>query len=92
MFPYQSISDGFDKPKPGFHTILAVIDYSKTLLWHTVLFHKLASLFTLLIGFNIFFGTGMLAWFIKITIVAPFESNKGFFKDPSLAMLFFLDQ
>ena len=38
----QSISDGFNKPKPGSRTIFFTIDFSKAFdsLWHPALFHK----------------------------------------------------
>ena len=41
----QSISDGFNKPKPGSRTILSTIDFSKAFdsVWHPDLFHKLIS-------------------------------------------------
>ena len=39
----QSISDGFNKPRPGSRTILSTIDFSKAFdsVWHPALFHKL---------------------------------------------------
>ena len=45
MFLSQSISDGFNKPRPGSRTILSTIDFSKAFdsVWHTALFHKLIS-------------------------------------------------
>ena len=41
----QSISDGFNKPRPGSRTILSTIDFSKAFgsVWHPALFHKLIS-------------------------------------------------
>ena len=41
----QSISDGFNKPRPGSRTILSTIDFSKAFdsVWHSALFHKLIS-------------------------------------------------
>ena len=41
----QSISDGFNKPRPGSRTILSTIDFSKAFdsVWHPSLFHKLIS-------------------------------------------------
>ena len=41
----QSISDGFNKPRPGSRTILSAIDFSKAFdsVWHPALFHKLIS-------------------------------------------------
>ena len=49
---------------------------------------RLASFFALLIGLNLFFLISALAWFIKITIVAPFESVEVFRKDPFSARFF----
>ena len=45
LFLSQSISDGFNKPRPGSRTILSTIDFSKSVdsVWHAVLFHKLIS-------------------------------------------------
>ena len=45
LFLSQSISDGFNKPRPGFRTILSTIDFSKAFdsVWHPALFHKLIS-------------------------------------------------
>ena len=41
----QSISNGFNKPRPGSRTILSAIDFSKAFdsVWHPALFHKLIS-------------------------------------------------
>ena len=79
LFLSQSISDGFNKPRPGSRTILSTIDFSKAFdsLWHPALFHKLisaGSLLAMLVGLNLSFLIGALAWFIKITKVIPFES------------------
>ena len=43
LFLSQSISDGFNKPRPGSRTILSTIDFSKAFdsVWHPALFHKL---------------------------------------------------
>ena len=45
LFLSQSISDGFNKPRPGSQTILTTINFSKTFgyVWHPALFHKLIS-------------------------------------------------
>ena len=41
----QSISDGFNKPRPGSRTILSTTDFAKAFdsVWHPALFHKLIS-------------------------------------------------
>ena len=51
---------------------------------------RLASLLALLVGLNLFFLIGALAWSIKITKVVPFESVEVFHKDPFLALYFSL--
>ena len=51
---------------------------------------RLASLLALLVGLNLFFLIGALAWFFKITKVVAFESVKVFLKDPFLALYFSL--
>ena len=51
---------------------------------------RLASLLALLVGLNLSFLIGALAWFIKITKAAPFESVEVFRKDPFLALYFSL--
>ena len=45
LYLAQSISDGFNKPRPGSRTILSTIDFLKAFdsVWHPVLFHKLVS-------------------------------------------------
>ena len=45
LYLSRSISDGFNKPKPGSRTILSTIDFSKAFdsVWHPALFHKLIS-------------------------------------------------
>ena len=89
----QSISDRFNKLKPGSPTICITIDFSKAFnsVWHpafsTNLF-RLASLLALLVGLNHSFLIGVLAWFFKITKVVHFESVEMFHKDPFLALYF----
>ena len=94
LYLSQSISDGFNKPRPGSRTILSTIDFSKAFdsVWHPVLFHKLisAGLPPLLVELNLPFLIGALAWFIKITKAAHFESVEVFRKDPFLALHFSL--
>ena len=43
LYLSQSISNGFNKPRPGSRTILSTIDFSKAFdsVWHPALFHKL---------------------------------------------------
>ena len=45
LYISQSISDGFNKPRPGSRTILSTIDFSKAFdsVWDPALFHKLNS-------------------------------------------------
>ena len=45
LYLSQSISVGFNKPRPGFRTILSTIDFPKAFdfVWHPALFHKLIS-------------------------------------------------
>ena len=45
LYLSQSISDVFNKPRPGSRTILSTIDFSKAFhsVWHFALFHKLIS-------------------------------------------------
>ena len=45
LYLSQSISDGFNKPRPGSRTILSTIDFSNVFdsVWHPALFHKLIS-------------------------------------------------
>ena len=45
LYLSQSISDEFNKPRPGFWTILSTIDFSKAFdsVWHPAIFHKLIS-------------------------------------------------
>ena len=45
LYLSKSISDGFNKPRPGSRTILSTIDFSKAFdsVWHPALFHKLIS-------------------------------------------------
>ena len=50
---------------------------------------RLASFLALLVGLNLSFLIDALAWFIKITKVALFESIEVFRRDPFLALYFF---
>ena len=51
---------------------------------------RLASLLALLVGLNLSFLTGALAWFIKTKKAVPFESVEVFRKDLFLALFFSL--
>ena len=89
----QSISDGFNKPKPGSRTIFSTIDFSKAFdsVWHLPYFtnlFELAFLIDLLVGLNLSFLIGAIAWFFKITKVACFDSVEVFRKDPFFALYF----
>ena len=66
MFLSRSISDEFNKPRPGSRTILSTIDFSKAfdssgIPSFTINSFRLASLLALLVGLNLFFLTGALA-------------------------------
>ena len=75
-------------------TTLATIDFSKAFdsVWHSARFHKLisADLFAWLVGLNLSFLIGVLAWFFKITKVGSFDSVQVFCKGLFLSMYFFL--
>ena len=45
LYLSRSISDGFNKPRPGSRTILSTVDFSKAFdsVWHLALFHNLLS-------------------------------------------------
>ena len=94
LFLSQFISDGFNKSTPGSQTILTTIDFFKAFdsVWHPAIYHKPIStdLPPCLARWTPFFLIGALAWFIKITKVAPFESVEMFSKDPFLALYFSL--
>ena len=93
LYLSQSISDGFNKPRPGSRTILSTIDFSKAFdsVWHPAInSFRLASHLALLVGLNLSFPIGVLLWFIKITKAVPFESVEVFCKDPFLALYFSL--
>ena len=94
LYLSQSISDGFNKPRPGSRTILSTIDFSKAFdsFWHPFTMNSfwLASFFALLVGLNLSFLVGALLWFFKITKTIPFESVEVFRKDPFLALYFSL--
>ena len=92
---FQSISNGFNKPRPGSRTILSTIDFSKAFdsVWHPALFHKLISAGLppcFAHGLNLSFLIGALVWFIKITKVVPFESVEVLRMNPFLVLFFSL--
>ena len=62
-------------------TLSGIPPFSTNYFW-------LASLLALLVGLNLLFLIGALAWFIKITKVVSFESVEVFRKDPFLAVYF----
>ena len=84
LYLFLSISDGFNKPRPGSRMILCTIDLSKAFdsVWPPCLLCSL--------GLNLSFLIGALVWFIKITKVVSFESVEVFRKDPFLALYFSL--
>ena len=95
LFLSQSISDGFNKPRPGSQTILSTIDFSKAFdsVWPPACStnsFRLASNLAFLVGLNLPFLIGALLWFIKITKVVPFESVEVFHKNPFMALHFSL--
>ena len=95
LYLSQSISNGFNKPRPSSRTILSTIDFSKAFdsVWHpafSVNSFQLVSLLALPVELNLSFLIGGLVWFFKITKVVPFESVEVFRKDPFLALYFSL--
>ena len=95
LFLSQSISDGFNKPRPGSRTILSTIDFSKAFdsVWHPTLFHKLISAgppSCFARWTQSYLSDDALLWFFKITKAVPFESVEVFRKDPILALYFSL--
>ena len=92
LYLFQSISDGFNKPRPDSQTILSTIDFSKAFdsVWHPTLFHKLISA-----GLPPCFARWTrsflsLVWFIKITKIISFKSVEVFRKNSFLALYFSL--
>ena len=95
LYLSQSISDGFNKPRPGLgRSCLLLISLELFTLSGIPSFStnsfRLASLLALLVGLNLSFLIGALVWFIKITKVVPFESVEVFRKDLFLALYFSL--
>ena len=95
LYLSQSISDGFNKPRPGSRTILSTIDFSKAFdsVWHPSLFHKLISA-----GLppcfarwtQSFLSDRCACVFFQNHKIVPFESVEVFRKDPFLALYFSL--
>ena len=86
LYLSQSISDGFNKPRPGLisrklSTLSGILPFSTNSF-------RLASLLALLVRLNLSFLIGTLAWFIKIVKVVAFESVMVFRKDPFLSCTF----
>ena len=69
---------------PKLLTLFGILPFSTNSFW-------LASLLALLVGLNLSFLMGVLAWFIKIPKVVPFESVDMFRKDPALFSFFIND-
>ena len=67
---YQCILDGYGETKSGTRTIIATIDFSKTLFGTplcSICLFPLDSVLTLFDKLNVLFLTGVLAWFFKTT-------------------------
>ena len=95
LYLSQSISDGFNKSRPGSRTILSTIDFSKAFdsVWHFALFHKLIST-----GLSpcfarwtqSFLSDSRASVVYQNTKAVRFESVEVFCKDPFLALSFSL--
>ena len=93
LYLSQSISDGFNKPRPGSRTILANIDFSKAFdfVWHPALFHKL-----ILTGLPPCFARRTQSFLSDRRASVVFQNHKnrsfgvrrGVRKDPFLALYF----
>ena len=89
LYLSKSISDWFNKPRPGsrrscllslkFSTLPGTPPFSTNLFW-------LASHLVLLVGIDHSFLIGALVWLFKITKAVPFESVEVFREDPFLAL------
>ena len=92
LFLSRSISNEFNKPRPGSRTILATIDFFKASdsVWHPLFSTNLFRLASLLALFDrwtqsfLFDRRGCVVF--KITKVVPFESVEVFRKNPFLAV------
>ena len=91
LYLSQSISDGFNKPRPGSRTILSTIDFSKAFdsVWHPALFHKL-----ILASFPSCFARWTQSFLSdrRACVVYQNQKSRSFrvCKDPFLAPYFFL--
>ena len=73
LYLSQSISDGFNKPRPGSRTILSTINFSKPFdsVWHPALFHKLISA-----GFPPCFARWTQSFFSDRRVCMVFQNHK----------------
>ena len=95
LYLAQTISHGFNKPRQGFRTILAAIDFSNAFdsVWHRALFQKLIldDLHPFFTCWTQSFLFNRRTWLVfKITKVVPFESVEIFCKDPFSGLYFSL--
>ena len=95
LFLSQSISMGLTKPGWALGPSFSLLISRKLLTLSgippfTIKSFWLASLLGLLVGLNLSFLIGALAWFIKITKAASFESVEMSHKDSFLALYFSL--
>ena len=95
LYLSQSISDEFNKPRPGSRTVLSTIDFSKAFdsVWHSALFHKpiSAGLYPCFARWTQSFLTdGRASVVYQNHKVVRFESVVVFRKDPFLALYFSL--
>ena len=80
LYLSQSVSDGFNKPRPGSRTILPTIDFSKAFdsVWHPALFHKLISA-----GLRPCFGRWTQSFLSDRRLCGFSKSQKPFLSSPS---------
>ena len=95
LYLSQSISDGFNKPRPGSRMILSTINFSKAFdsVWHPALFHKLisAGLPPCFARWTQSFLSDMCASVVYQNHKSrSFRSIKMFRKDPFMALYFSL--
>ena len=95
LYLSQSISDGFNKPRPGSRTILSTIDFFKAFdpVWHPALYHKLISA-----GLSLCFACWTQSFHLDRSACVVFQNHKsrsfrvrrGVPQDPFLALYFSL--